>query len=340
MYRLSRRRRVGLAVICFLWMELWLLPGCGGKIESTFLDRMEADAALARNPDDASALWTRGLSKVKEGDLDGALSDFDQAIKILPDLVKTKKRDLGKVYLLRAHKRRDSGDLDGSIQDFEQVVRRVPPHPLLLWQYGGVKMSKGDIEGAVAVFDSALKAHQSRWDSFWDRIPMFSEVSDAVLIHRDRGIAKYAMQDWQGAISDLEKAHLMEKGFGADEDIWALAHLRFGNRNKANEIFSKCIAQNMKPDVRSDGEWYMATERYLIGEIDEKELLRRIETADNERLKSNLCCKAHFNIATLYLVQGDQVQAKRHFEEAVRVGVPDRNEEELIIARAELARLK
>src|SRR5688500_20274606 len=75
------------------------------------------------------------------GDIQGALSDCDQALAINPRLVQ--------VYKNRGAIRWTSGDLDGALADSNQVIQKNPRDAQAYHNRGNVRPDKGDLSGAL-----------------------------------------------------------------------------------------------------------------------------------------------------------------------------------------------
>ena len=90
-----------------------------------------------------------GLAKEKKGDLNGALADYNQAIKLNPkNAIAYKNRGIAK---------EKKGDLDGAMADFNQAVQLNPKYAAAYYGRGDVKRKKGDLNGANADFNQASK---------------------------------------------------------------------------------------------------------------------------------------------------------------------------------------
>jgi lipoprotein NlpI len=62
----------------------------------------------------ASAYSQRGVQEETNGDLDGALADFNKAIEIKPDFTE--------IYCFRGYVKQCKGDLDGALTDYNKVI--------------------------------------------------------------------------------------------------------------------------------------------------------------------------------------------------------------------------
>src|SRR6266511_3282184 len=94
-------------------------------------------------------LVNRGIEKAKNGDLDGAIADFDRAIKLNP------KDDAP--YYNRAQARRLKKDAAGAIADYTRAIELKPDYARAYYNRAMAKQAKGDKAGAEADFKTAEK---------------------------------------------------------------------------------------------------------------------------------------------------------------------------------------
>jgi tetratricopeptide (TPR) repeat protein len=91
----------------------------------------------------------RGLAKENKGDFDGAMAEFNQAIRLNP------KNAIA--YFNRGRVKETEGDLDGAIADFTQAIGFNPRYAAAFKNRGNGGRRKGDLSGANADFNQAVK---------------------------------------------------------------------------------------------------------------------------------------------------------------------------------------
>ena len=156
-----------------------------GRVKIDLGDKQGAIAdfnqAIKLNPDDADTYVGRGLVKDDLGDKQGAIADLNQAIKLKPDYAI--------VYMGRGNIKDDLGDKQGAIADYNQAIKLNPDYANAYNNRGNVKDNLGDKRGAIADYNQAIKLNPDDANPYYNR-----------------GNAKKALGDKQGALSDFQTA--------------------------------------------------------------------------------------------------------------------------------------
>jgi tetratricopeptide (TPR) repeat protein len=122
----------------------------------------------------------RGLARSELGDLDGAIADYDQAIKLNPQLVEA-YGNLGNIHYL-------SGDLDGAIDYFTEAIKINPQLAEAYLGRGVARSDSGDLSGAIEDYTEAIKLNPQDVKAYYHR-----------------GDARFQLGDL-GWIEDLQKS--------------------------------------------------------------------------------------------------------------------------------------
>jgi tetratricopeptide (TPR) repeat protein len=129
------------------------------------LDRALADYtdAIRLNPRDALAYNNRGLLWREKGDADRAIADLTDAIRIDP-LPHSDMLGSGHVniYANRGLAWETKGDLDRAIADFDQAIRLDPKDADAYDRRSQVFIAKHDADHAIADLDEAIRLDPSR----------------------------------------------------------------------------------------------------------------------------------------------------------------------------------
>ena len=99
-----------------------------------------------RTPD---AYYYRGLARQEKGDLDGAIADFNEAIKLYPKY--------SSAYGSRGAARKAKGDLEGAVADYNRAIEIDPNLALPYYYRGFVFLENQDFDNAIKDFDKALE---------------------------------------------------------------------------------------------------------------------------------------------------------------------------------------
>ena len=119
------------------------------------------DQAIKLKPDMYLAYFERGLARTRNGQHDLAIPDYDQTLKLKPDFPPA-FHDRGIAYL---HK----GQYDRAIQDFDQAIKLKPDYPLALNSRGLAYLHKGQYDRAIQDFDQAIKLNPTYTDAINNR---------------------------------------------------------------------------------------------------------------------------------------------------------------------------
>jgi tetratricopeptide (TPR) repeat protein len=101
---------------------------------------------LAIDTESVTAYANRGFSRYAAGDSEGAIEDYEEALKRSPDLPTVlNNRGLAKTVL---------GDLEGALKDFNQILESDPEHAVAFNNRGRVwtKFSERDYQRAEEIF--------------------------------------------------------------------------------------------------------------------------------------------------------------------------------------------
>ena len=162
----------------------------------------------------AEDYYKRGLRKVASGNRQGAIADYNEAIRINPNYADPYyNRGIEKVLL---------GDKEGAIADYNEVIRIKPNIAIVYYMRGSVKYDLGDERNAINDFNEAIRIDPN--------------YSDAYFL---RGIAKGVLGNKQGGISDLDEAIRLKPNFAHAYHLRGLIKKERGDRNAALADFRK-----------------------------------------------------------------------------------------------------
>jgi tetratricopeptide (TPR) repeat protein len=269
---------------------------------------------------DATAHSKRGVDLYEKGDLDGAIAEFRQALRLKPDHPEVQNY-LGAVL-------GDKGDLDGAIAEFRQALRLKPDDPEAHYNLGNALSRKGDLAGAIAEYRQALhlkpdypEAHYYLGIALTDKGNVdgaIAEYSEALRLkpdfpgaHYNLGLALTDKGNLDGAIAEYRQALRLKPDFPEAHNNLGIALGRKGDLDGA--IAELCEALRLKPDfpdTRNNLGTALAGKGDLDGAI--------AEFRQALRLKPDLP-EAHSNLGIALKDKGDLDGAIAEFRQALRL---------------------
>jgi tetratricopeptide (TPR) repeat protein/uncharacterized RDD family membrane protein YckC len=140
------------------------------------------DAAVMKcDPKDAADYNNRGVAYYHAGELDRAVADLDEAIRLNPRLARA--------YSNRGLAYDDKGDPERAITDYNEAIRLDPKLAIAYSNRASVYDDKGDYARAIADYNEAIRLDPG--------------VTD---VYNNRGTAYYHMVDLDHALADFNEA--------------------------------------------------------------------------------------------------------------------------------------
>jgi tetratricopeptide (TPR) repeat protein len=173
---------------------------------------------IERQRNSGFAYNNRGNAWREKGDLDRAIADFDQAIRVQP------KSALA--YNYRGIARKEKGEFDRAITDYDQAIRLDPKYANPLNNRGVAWKFKGDLDRAIADYGEAIRLD-----------PKY------VLAYDNRGDAWVAKGDFQRAIADFSEAIRIDPGFTRAYTNRGSTYEKLGDVAAARVDFNAAIAK-------------------------------------------------------------------------------------------------
>jgi serine/threonine-protein kinase len=170
------------------WAKPWLDRGVlrlrVGDGEAAISD---FDRAVALAPRRAVAYANRGAAHVLRGNADLAVSDLDRALELDPGNVSA--------LVNRAAARAAKGDTEGALGDLERALALDPDTATAWYNRALLRKGRGDAEGAIADLGRAIALN----------------ASDAAA-HQERGLLRAAAGDLVGAEEDFVRVIALRPG--------------------------------------------------------------------------------------------------------------------------------
>lgn len=167
----------------------------------------------------------RALDKVKAGDLQGALQDFDKAIELKPT---------AQIYFNRAYTKSLLEDYQGAIEDYNKTIEQGYRLAEALFERGYCNQQLNLNDEALDDYSKAIKTDKNSFNAYNNRGVIYliiknykaalKDLDQAIRIKPDfvsayvsRGFARYELKNTKGACADWQKAK--ELGFEQADQI-------------------------------------------------------------------------------------------------------------------------
>lgn len=177
--------------------------------------KLQQTIRVANRPLTIDLLFTRGQTKLADGDYAGAVVDFSESIR--------QKPDNPEAYNARATAKFKLGDTAGALSDLDTAIRQRPIYAVAFSNRGAIKRELKDLAGALSDYDQALRInprssaiYNNRALVRYDQGNLTGAIGDfnqAIAIQSrngdfffNRAALKYRSDDFRGAVTDFNQA--------------------------------------------------------------------------------------------------------------------------------------
>lgn len=185
-------------------------------------------------------------------DYEGAISDFNEAIRIQSDYVYA--------YVYRGLvKKNNLKDYEGAISDFNEAIRLKPDYTYAYVYRGCTKCHLEDHEGAIVDCAEAIHLKQDCFEAYknlgcvklksFDFQGAISDLSQAISlqphnsqVYCHRGVAKYYLENHKDAIADFDEAIRLESDYADAQEFRARAIDSLKDRRNKWRLFFSILA--------------------------------------------------------------------------------------------------
>jgi tetratricopeptide (TPR) repeat protein len=176
------------------------------------------------DPKDADAYYNRGLAYTNKGELDRAIADYDEVIRLNPKYAEA--------YNNRGVAYANKGELDRAIADYDEAIRLDPINAVTYHNRGVAYANKGELDRAIADYDEAIR--------------LDLDPPREAAIYYARGVAYASKGELDRAIGDYDDAiRLDPKNAGAYYNR-GVAYTNKGELDRAIADYDEVIRLNPK----------------------------------------------------------------------------------------------
>jgi tetratricopeptide (TPR) repeat protein len=242
--------------------------------------------AIKINPNDAYTYNNRGNVRSKLGDKQGAIDDYTLAIKINPNLADA--------YYNRGNVRDELGDKQGAIDDYNLAIKFNPNYADAYYNRGLVRDELGDKQGAIDDYNLAIKFNPN--------------LAQAYI---GRGLVRNELGDKQGAIDDYNQAIKINPNYALAYNNRGLVRDELGDKQGAIDDYNQAIKFN--PNF-ADAYYNRGIVRYELGD-------KPGAIADfNQAIKFNPnFAQAYYNRGIVRYELGDKPGAIDDYNQAIKI---------------------
>ncbi|WP_309228804.1 serine/threonine-protein kinase [Microcoleus sp. FACHB-831] len=187
--------------------------GKAGNYQGAIADYNQA---LKVKPDNSAAYYHRGAAYYSQGQRQQALDDFTQAIQINPQYAEA--------YNHRGKARFDVGDDQGSLKDFNQAIQLDPKLASAYVGRGNVRAGLGNEQQAIEDYNKAIQLDPKEPKTYLNRCLSHSNIGEQ-----------------QQAVEDCTQAIQLKPNYAFAYQNRGLARRRLGDVQGAIEDFNVAI---------------------------------------------------------------------------------------------------
>ncbi len=204
---------------------------------------------------DAKAHFDRGIALVEKGDLDGAIGEYREVIRLKPDFADA-HNNLGAAL-------NQKGDLDEAIAESRAAIRLKPDYAIAHNNLGVALDAKGDLDGAIAEWREGLRLKPDdyrTWNNVcWDRAikgeleAALANCNESLHLKNDkntldsRGFVYLKMKNPDAAIADYNAALRIDPKIASSLYGRGLAERMKGDKSASEADIA--AATKLRPDV-------------------------------------------------------------------------------------------
>jgi len=251
--------------------------------------RQAYDAAIRAFPRNPLVFNNRGMFLQQGGEYGEAVIDFTRALEIDAEYF-TALTNRGFTLM-------EQEQVEAAENDFTESLRINGNQPMVYSLRGTARLAQGKTKEALA-----------------DYTQVAAQDAKNPVAHADLGFASFFAGDHPGAQQAFRKAIALDASHRY-LNPWLYSSLKAsGSAEQAQRAFDD---ETKKPADSRD--WVDFLLSFVMGQMDQAELLSKVSTTDAE-LKNSQTCEAHFFVGRRLQESGQGAEAKKNFQAAVATG--------------------
>lgn len=222
------------------------------------------DEAIRLNPNLASAFYGRGEAYDHTGEFDRAIQDYNEALRLNPNSAYA--------YDARGRAHRNKGEFDQAIRDYSEAIRLDPNYALAFNNRGDSYRSKGDYDHAIQDFNEAIRLNPT-----------------LISAYGNRGFAYFSQSNLAAATADYE--HVIAAAPSSISAVVGALELHVASKRQGLDD-SKLLA---KVAAATDlSKWPGPILKFDLGQMTADELMATAAHASAEKQKWEICEANYF----------------------------------------------
>lgn len=172
--------------------------------------------------DSANSYIIRGNKKLDNGDIDDAIKDYSEAIRLNPEYAEA--------YYCRGRAHNNNGNINDSLNDYNKCIDLKPGFAPAYNNRGFIRINKGAYSEALKDFDHAIMLDPNNWNA-----------------HNNRGCVQIKLGNLDMAILDFDETIRLNPNHAETYNNRGIAKKKKGNIPEALQDFNRSI--ELKPDL-------------------------------------------------------------------------------------------
>jgi len=244
-------------------------------------------AAFAQS---ASTYVTSAAEKYRNGDYDGAIADYNQALDLNSSYVSA--------YNGRGLAKNGQGNFDGAIADFSAAIKLKPEFAEAYFNRGNAEFLQGNMDPAIADFSKVIELKP-----------------DSGAAYFRRGLARDCETNYEGAAADYAKAQEHHLGNNAASSSIALHAALLTKRSGGD------VGAQLKSAADWSDWWSTKVAAFLAGSLSDTQLLALAGNGEPDT-QTRQQCEAWYFIGMTKVISGHKAGAKADFQKAFDASGP------------------